>query len=330
MLRVAYIERSLPQGWSVQAYDEVESTNFIIKEALSEGCSEGLVATALVQGGGYGRQGRTWESPLGGLYASFALRPLYSEYLSGKRSGSKRSDSKCLNSKSLSNDYLSSEHVISECSDSGHQHPNTLNAITREHLPTLSLVVALALHQTLQRLDVPGIQIKWPNDVLIDGAKVCGISLEAVRGGVCVGIGINVFPSAKPSTRSLSYSVAYVGSFLARAAQKTQRECSINPEAQTLSSFQTETLEQLLTAFLTTFIPLYDTWLVQGFATLREEYNAHLFNIGEVVALETITHHTLLEGVVEGVDKEGRLLLKQCDGRIIPAVSGEVHTLHKG
>lgn len=51
--------------------------------------------------------------------------------------------------------------------------------------------------------------------------------------------------------------------------------------------------------------------------------------LGTLLRFETIDSHTLLEGVVVGVDKEGRLLLEQSDGRIIPASSGEVHTLHK-
>ncbi len=271
----------------MQTYDNIESTNLIIKEALARGCAEGLVVTALVQGGGYGRQGRLWESPLGGLYASFALRPF-----DNKRS----------------------------------------TVITQKQAPTLSLVVALALRQTLQTLGVPGVQIKWPNDVLIDGAKVCGISLEGILGGICVGVGINVFPSSEPLTYSLPYNVAYVGPLLARIAQKPQKEACINcgnPEKQTLSLFQVEVLEHLLITFFMTFTPLYDAWLIQGFSALCEEYNGHLFNRGDSIALETITNHTLIEGIVEGVDNEGRLLLKQRDGRVVPAASGEVHTLHK-
>ena len=55
--------------------DEVASTNEIVKNALREGKAEGLVVRARRQSGGYGRQGRPWDSPEGGLYMSLLLRP---------------------------------------------------------------------------------------------------------------------------------------------------------------------------------------------------------------------------------------------------------------
>lgn len=62
--------------WKLRSFDTVDSTNRIIRESLMEGANEGVCAVALRQSGGYGRQGRTWVSPLGGVYFSFALRPL--------------------------------------------------------------------------------------------------------------------------------------------------------------------------------------------------------------------------------------------------------------
>ena len=103
----------------------------------------------------------------------------------------------------------------------------------------------------------------------------------------------------------------------------------IESSTNVLSVFQEETLERIIVAFLNIFKPLYDRWLEEGFSLFCDEYNACLFNVGDAITLETIDSHTLLEGVVVGVDKEGRLLLKQSDDRIIPASSGEVHTFHK-
>lgn len=59
----------------MQFYREIDSTNRVVKEALDHGCEQGFCAAALKQTAGYGRQGRTWSSPLGGLYFSVALRP---------------------------------------------------------------------------------------------------------------------------------------------------------------------------------------------------------------------------------------------------------------
>ena len=59
----------------MEFYREIDSTNEVVKRALKQGCDQGFCAVALKQTAGYGRQGRTWSSPEGGLYFSFALRP---------------------------------------------------------------------------------------------------------------------------------------------------------------------------------------------------------------------------------------------------------------
>lgn len=55
--------------------DEVDSTNNVVKRALRDGEASGLVVRAWRQTGGYGRQGRSWTSPEGGLYCSWLFRP---------------------------------------------------------------------------------------------------------------------------------------------------------------------------------------------------------------------------------------------------------------
>lgn len=59
---------------------------------------------------------------------------------------------------------------------------------------TLAFVAALAVHDML--MDELGSRdrclLKWPNDVLVDGAKVCGILLERSEDHVVAGIGVNV------------------------------------------------------------------------------------------------------------------------------------------
>lgn len=62
-------------AFRVKVFDSVPTTNGIIKEAIDAGQPEGLVACAFKQTAGYGRQGRPWVSPYGGMYASFLLRP---------------------------------------------------------------------------------------------------------------------------------------------------------------------------------------------------------------------------------------------------------------
>lgn len=61
--------------FSVRCHNEVASTNEEVKRLIGAGAPEGAVVTSIAQTGGYGRQGRQWASPAGGLYMSVLLRP---------------------------------------------------------------------------------------------------------------------------------------------------------------------------------------------------------------------------------------------------------------
>lgn len=66
---------ALPSGYRRIAFDRVASTNDEARRLAEAGAGEGLIVTGEIQTAGRGRQGRTWVSPHGGLYASFLLRP---------------------------------------------------------------------------------------------------------------------------------------------------------------------------------------------------------------------------------------------------------------
>ena len=61
----------------------------------------------------------------------------------------------------------------------------------------ISMVTSLALIKTLQQFLIPKLSIKWPNDILSENKKVCGILIENTIkqnafGGTIIGIGLNV------------------------------------------------------------------------------------------------------------------------------------------
>ena len=59
--------------FSIEFHETLDSTNLELKRHV--GSEEGSIVCALQQTGGYGRQGRVWQSPLGGLYFSMLLNP---------------------------------------------------------------------------------------------------------------------------------------------------------------------------------------------------------------------------------------------------------------
>lgn len=251
-------EGGTPGGFPfrVLLLDEVSSTNDEVKRALDDGEPEGLVVRALRQVAGYGRQGRAWISPAGGLYCSLLLRP----------------------------------------------------QVEPRELPTLSLVVGMAVRRALVALAgdaaAQSVRIKWPNDVVCERGKLCGISLEAHGGGVCVGVGVNVLPPDERPDVGGKNRAAYVADLVSAAPPS---------------------IETVLDAFLAAFSPLYDEWTRAGFAALVDEFNAHASLIGRTVSVVDRAGSTLAEGAVRRIDAQGRLVLLDASGAETPVSSGEAH-----
>ena len=72
-----------------------------------------------------------------------------------------------------------------------------LKKIKIEHQAYLNFAVSLAIYDTLLEYDVPKLYIKWPNDIMSDNKKICGILIESTFfdfriKNTIVGIGLNV------------------------------------------------------------------------------------------------------------------------------------------
>lgn len=263
--------------------EEVASTNEEVKRALEAGEPEGLAVRARRQVAGYGRQGRTWASPEGGLYLSLLLRP----------------------------------------------------DVPLAQLPTLSLAAAAAVRRALASLVPPtateGIKLKWPNDIVVapcDASepqpfrKLCGISLETHAGGVCVGIGVNVCP--------LSESMEIGGKDVAGnlpAADVKNAPIYLADLGFPVKHGVSSAVSEVCSAVLKEFSAVYEQWLRHGFGRLREEYEASLILIGQEVCIADIEGAEFARGAVEGVGRDGRLLLRTSSGNVTAVASGEAHLL---
>lgn len=276
----------------VESLEAVGSTNDEVKRALEAGEPEGYAVRARRQTGGYGRQGRSWASPEGGMYLSVLLRP----------------------------------------------------DVPPAQLPTLSLVTGLAVRRALASLvtleEGRRIQVKWPNDVVYaDGdaagaagaaltpasaepapsalaaarpfRKLCGISLEAHGGGVCVGIGVNVHPPAAPLTPA-ALPGKNVPAYLADLG------FGFTCEARAA-------VDEVAAAVLGELGPLYERWAREGLAPLVAEYDAYAALTGRALTMVDRNDAVLAEGVAAGIDDQGRLLLRRPDGDLVPMASGEAH-----
>lgn len=248
-------------AFRLRRFDELSSTNDEVKRALRSGEPEGLVVVASRQATGYGRQGRVWESPFGGLYSSWLLRP----------------------------------------------------DVAIESLSTLSLVAALAVRRTIIGFfpdeDADDVQIKWPNDVVCADGKLAGISLEALGGGVCVGIGINVVAPVPRRAVAGKHVPVYVAD-----------RCSELGDGETA-------VTRVLDALMFHWSEVYAQWCEEGFSAFAKEYERYASLTGKHVQVVDRQGTALVEGRATRVDECGRLIVVDAAGRETAVSSGEAHLL---
>jgi BirA family biotin operon repressor/biotin-[acetyl-CoA-carboxylase] ligase len=156
--------------------------------------------------------------------------------------------------------------------------------------PTLALVAAVALHEAISP-HAPAALIKWPNDLLMNGAKLAGILLERQGDAVIIGFGVNL--AQRPEN-------------LDRAAASLEGE--VAPDA---------LLERLAAAFAAWL----SRWRIEGLAPIRAAWLAAAHPIG--TALASGEAH----GIFEGLDETGALRLRLADGALKVIHAGDIFLL---
>lgn len=261
--------------FNVVNFNEIGSTNERVKAALAAGHTEGYVCRAQKQTGGYGRQGRLWTSPEGGLYQSVLLRP--------------------------------------DCEVA--------------KLPTLSFVMALSIRAALLRLAaLPGnaVQVKWPNDLVANHKKIAGISMEASSGGVCIGMGVNVFRPTEVG--QLLSDSQYQPAFFADLAIGYTDGGSIEFGNGYTFGKREDAIKAVGDAILSAFAQCYPVWQSNGFDPFMREYMACSYLLGKRVRMQLLNGNVITEGLVVGVDRNANLLVDDGD-QIQPVSAGEAHIL---
>jgi len=169
-------------------------------------------------------------------------------------------------------------------------------------LPFLIMLASVAAARSIEVITGLKTQLKWPNDVLIKGRKVCGILIENELKGdraawAVIGIGINVnmrmrdFPEIADTSTSLYDEL---GKDISRV----------------------EIIRHLL-------VELERLYLALGDGThIYQEWRTRLTTLGKKV--QVISGEDVLEGVAEDVNRDGSLLLKHSNGSTSHIVAGDV------
>lgn len=152
----------------------------------------------------------------------------------------------------------------------------------------VGFAAALAVHEAAARL-LPGadIKLKWPNDVLIDGAKFCGLLAETIGHTIALGCGINLAsaPSGTP----------YPVTSLARQGTRAD----------------VETLLGMLAESLWNRLAIWDEG--RGFAAIRQAWLERCAGLGRAISITTGGKQTA--GTFRGLAEDGALILGLPGGR---------------
>ena len=166
----------------------------------------------------------------------------------------------------------------------------------------LSFVAALSVHDLVSQFCATAdVRLKWPNDVLIDGRKCAGILLESAGevGGVLpwvsVGIGVNL--SHAPD------NVSYPATALAAYGVKVSADTAMG-------------------ALMRAWDHWLAVWQDAGFSPIRDAWLARAEGLGRRVTARLADE--TVEGVFEGLDIQGGLVLRLDNASLRHISSGEV------
>ena len=255
-------------GKSVYYFQCTDSTNVQAKRLAEEGAVHGSVVVADEQTAGRGRRGRSWDSPAGkNLYFTLLLKPDFA--------------------------------------------PDKASMLT--------LVMALAVKKGLDRVfgqllmqkecqdyvqETPRSGIKWPNDLVINGRKICGILTEMVLEqssikNVIIGVGINL--------EKQDFATELVDKATSIEAECGQKLCKA----------------ELLAEIMLAFEEYYETFIKTCDLTgLQEAYNVCLVNRDREVCV--LDPKGEFHGIARGINSAGELWVEKEDGTVTEVYAGEV------
>ncbi|AQS41334.1 MAG: Biotin--acetyl-CoA-carboxylase ligase [Candidatus Tokpelaia hoelldobleri] len=246
---------AVKNGYRVESFEKVDSTNLMAMEFARSGDAGKLWVVANRQTSGRARRGRHWISDPGNLYASLLLVGCF-------------------------------------------------EAIS---VATLGFVAGVSVAESLKSLlpsscEHVSLQLKWPNDILLSGAKLSGILLELLplangQNALIIGIGINI-ASAPTDT---PYPTA--------CWQQVVPCC---------------TAEDVFAALSHSWVDNYALWNGgAGLGKIREKWLSYAANLGKPVHISM--NNQRIDGIFETIDENCHFIIRRNDGTRVAVPAGEVH-----
>ena len=240
-------------GKNLYVYNEVKSTNTVAKFLAMNGAENGTVVISEKQTDARGRSGKSWESPLGGIWLSIILQP----------------------------------------------------NVHYSKLPLITLATGVAVAKAIERTGITSSEIKWPNDIMLHGKKVCGILTEAVTKfntieNVIIGVGIDANIDISDFPEELQDGTTTLADELGRKEDENT----------------------LIRIFLEEFEKISELFNNEGFEEILKEWRKRSYSIGKIVEVKEPFNKNY-DAYVLGISREGALVVEKIDGTLEKVISGE-------
>ena len=172
-------------------------------------------------------------------------------------------------------------------------------------LPLITLATGVAAANALERIGIENPEIKWPNDIMINDKKVCGILTEAVTQfntieNIIIGVGIDVNIDIDEFPEEIQDGTTTISEELGRKADENK----------------------LIRIFLEEFEKTGAIFLEEGVEKVLKEWRKRSYTIGKIVEVRA-PFSKYYDGYVVGIGKEGALIVEKIDGTLEKVISGE-------
>lgn len=177
--------------------------------------------------------------------------------------------------------------------------------VNHSKIPLITLATGVAVENTLKRIGVKNAEIKWPNDILIHGKKVCGILTEAITSfntieSVIIGVGIDANISIENFPEELRENMT-----------------TLNDE---IGEKVDENL--LIKLFLEELEKISEQFINEEYETILKEWRKNSYTIGKIVEVHE-PFSKPYDGYVLGISRDGSLVVEKIDGTLEKVISGE-------
>ena len=152
-------------------------------------------------------------------------------------------------------------------------------------------VASISVRQIIEKIFLENkikakIEVKWPNDIMVNGKKICGIMIETLsspegRSFIVIGIGINIMDNSSNEDLSISSLIEY--------------------------NIHNVNIENIIKDIVINFENHKKTWSKDGFIPIKELWMKHAYNLGSKIYVKN--NGTSISGIFTGINDAGSINL---------------------